>query len=400
MTELKNVIVGISGGIAAYKIPMLIRLFRKNHIDVKVVCTQNALRFVTPLTLETLSENTVYSDTFQDNEEYSTAHISITDKADAMIIAPATANIIAKCAAGIADDALSTTFLSFNKQVFIAPAMNTKMWEHQSTQQNIQTLKKRGVIFIEPEKGFLACGYEGKGRMAEPDHIFSSVLDDYNSNTLLKGKKVLVTAGPTHEPIDPVRFIGNRSSGKMGFALAEAFAGAGASVTLVTGPVGLQPEHPDINVIQVQTAKEMLDACQRFFSKSDMTIMAAAVADFSPEKKSSSKIKKANQPLILSLKPTIDILETLGKQKKKKQLLVGFALETDNELSNARKKLQNKNLDCIVLNSLNDPDSGFEFDTNKITIITKNETKEFPLKSKKDAAKDILDFIAHNLIHQ
>jgi len=399
MPVIDNIIIGISGGIAAYKTPMLIRMFRKNNTGVKVVCTKNALEFVTPLTLETLSEHTVYCDVFTENEEYSTAHISITDNADAMIVAPATANIIAKFANGIADDALSTTYISFNKQVFIAPAMNTKMWNHPATQKNIEILKQRGVIFIEPDNGYLACGYEGKGRMAEPEEIFQTVFDVSNPfKQQLKGKKVLITAGPTHEPIDPVRFIGNRSSGKMGFALAEAFAGYGADVTLISGPVNVNIKQQNIELIRVTTAEEMYNACLSCFPKSDITIMAAAVADFSPEVASVNKIKKKSRKFSLDLIPTKDILQTLGDRKKKHQILVGFALETDNETEHAQQKLHNKHLDCIVLNSLRDEGAGFEFETNKISILTSKETSEFPLKQKSEVAEDIIHFIVSKLI--
>ncbi len=400
MQQPKNIIVGISGGIAAYKVPSLIRLFCKNNTEVKVVCTKNALEFVTPLTLETLSGNKVYSDMFRDNEEYSTAHISITDRADALIVAPATANIIAKFAHGIADDALSTTYLSFNGKVFIAPAMNTKMWNHPATQENIQILKERGNIFIEPDSGFLACGYEGKGRMAEPEFIYTRIIDTYKTTGFLVGRKVLITAGPTYEPIDPVRFIGNRSSGKMGFALAEAFAAAGAQVELVTGPVQMQLSHPNIETEYVQTAGEMLSACLKKFPDSDITVMAAAVADFTPELPVTSKMKKSEIPVTLKLKPTVDILKELGKRKKKSQILIGFALETDNEIVHATTKLQNKNLDCIVLNSLKDPGSGFEVETNKVTIIGHNIFREIPLKNKRLVAEDIVLFIKEILINK
>jgi phosphopantothenoylcysteine decarboxylase / phosphopantothenate---cysteine ligase len=398
MTAPGNIIIGISGGIAAYKIPLLIRMFRKNNFGVKVVCTKNALEFVTPLTLETLSQNTVYSDVFSETEEYSTAHISITDNADAMIVAPATANIIAKFANGIADDALSTTFLSFNKQVFIAPAMNTKMLTNPATQKNIEILKQRGVIFIEPDSGFLACGYEGKGRMSEPQELFDTVVEFFKTMPDLSGINVLVTAGPTHEAIDPVRFIGNRSSGKMGYAIADAFAKAGASVTLISGPSSVKSHHPHVNLIKINSAEEMFAQCVSFFPDNQITIMAAAVADFTPSVTAVQKIKKNDQLLSIELKPTKDILKHLGSMKNKNQILVGFALETHNEEANAKEKLRNKNLDCIVLNSLQDKGSGFEFDTNKIKIITAETSIEFELKHKNEVASDILHFIYNNLI--
>ncbi len=400
MSKPGNIIIGISGGIAAYKTPLLIRLCKKAGFSVKVVCTRNALHFVTPLTLETLSQEKVYSDVFSDTEEYTTEHISLTDKADAMIVAPATANIIAKFAHGIADDALSTTFLSFNKQVFIAPAMNTKMYENEATQKNIDTLKKRGVIFIEPDSGFLACGYDGKGRMSEPEQIFTTVMGFYDNMSLFLNKNVLVTAGPTQEPIDPVRFIGNRSSGKMGFALAEAFALQGARVTLISGPVNISTTHPNIQLIPVKTADEMFDACKKAFPKNQLTVMSAAVADYAPAQPANSKLKKHNQKLQIELKPTPDILKYLGSLKKKNQILVGFALESDNETKNAIQKLNNKNLDCIVLNSLKDKGSGFEVDTNKVTILTPDTSLQLPLMSKKETAMQIVNFIAEKLINK
>lgn len=398
MSRPQNIIIGISGGIAAYKTPMLIRLFRKNNFDVKVVCTRNALEFVTPLTLKTLSENSIYTDMFSDEEQHSTAHISISDQADVMVVAPATANCIAKFAHGIADDALSTTFLSFNKQVFIAPAMNTKMWDHPATQDNIMVLKSRGVVFIEPETGFLACGYEGRGRMSEPEEIYNFIQNYFAVSQKLKGKHVLVTAGPTFEFIDPVRYIGNKSSGKMGYAIAEAFVHAGADVTLISGPVHLQTNRPGIRQIQVQTADEMFAECKKYFSAVDITVMSAAVADFTPANPSKNKIKKTEDNMVLQLKPTTDILKYLGEIKNENQIVVGFALETDHEYENAHKKMSNKNLDCIVLNSLRDEGSGFDVDTNKVTIFSREEVLELPLKSKTEVAKNLVDFIVSKLL--
>lgn len=399
MHDLKHIILGISGGIAAYKTPALIRLFKKSDIQVKVVCTKNALQFVTPHTLETLSGEKIYSDVFGQTEEYTTGHISITDIADALIVAPATANIIAKYASGIADDALSTTLISFDKTVFMAPAMNTKMWNNAATRNNIRILKERGVRFIEPESGYLACGYEGQGRMAEPEEIFQTVLQ-YFSTPLspYKGKKILISAGPTHEPIDPVRFIGNRSSGKMGYALAEEFRKRGANVTLVSGPVTIPDSHKDIQLIKVTTAEQMYQTCVNEFKDSFITIMAAAVADYTPERTSDQKIKKTGKNINLQLTPTKDILAHLGSIKNKNQILVGFALETHDETNNALKKLHNKNLDCIVLNSLQDEGSGFEFDTNKVTIFSKNTTLSRPLMTKKEIAGEIICFITEHLL--
>ena len=397
MYDIKRIIIGISGGIAAYKIPQLIRLFKKQNIEVKVVATSSALKFVTPITLETLSGNPVYYEMFSNINEYTTEHISITDWADCMIVAPATANIIGKFTSGIADDALSTIYLSFNKKVFIAPSMNTKMYEHNSVQRNLYTLKNDNVEIIEPATGFLACGYEGKGRMESPENIFSYVINYYSNNKLLKGKKVLVTAGPTYEPIDSVRYIGNYSSGKMGYFIAESFEKLGAQVTLVSGPSSLKLNSSKINLIKIQTAQEMFERCKKLFSKSDITVMAAAVADFTPKLPKTSKIKKQekiNPDIIgIELKKTTDILNELGKLKKENQILSGFALETDNEIENAKSKLHNKNLNFIVLNSPNDKGSGFNTDTNKITIIDKENTYPFELKHKKEVADDIVEYI-------
>lgn len=398
MSKLNKVIIGISGGIAAYKIPLLIRLFQRQNIAVQVVATKNALNFVTPLTLEVLSQTKLYSDVFEQPEKYDTRHISITDDADAMIVAPATANVLAKFAHGIADDALTTTYLSFEKTVFIAPAMNTKMYQHPATVENINKLRSRGVYFIEPEEGFLACGTIGIGRMAEPEAIFQSVINFFASAQILKNKKVLVTAGPTYEPIDPVRYIGNHSSGKMGYAIAEAFIQAGATVKLITGPVHLTPP-AGVAVEAVITADQMLQACLRQASEFDIIVMAAAVADYTPEIRSEHKLKKQQDILTVTLRPTVDILAELGKQKKHHQILIGFALETEHHLEYARKKLIEKKADCIILNPL-EKDSGFGTDTNKITFVTQSTTLELPLMSKKDAAREIVNFIYEHFIQQ
>ncbi len=393
MPEQKNILIGLTGGIAAYKSLFLIRLFIKNHYNVKVVVTKNALQFVTPLSIETLSKNKIYSDVFASPEEYSTEHISISDWADVFVVAPATANCIGKYANGIADDALSTTLLAFNKPVFIAPAMNSKMYEHFSVQKNMSTLQSHGVRFIDANYGDLACGYEGKGRMAEPEAIFQEIEDFLATEKILKNKKVLITAGPTYETIDPVRFIGNHSSGKMGFALAKAFAEKGADVTLISGPVSLETPKA-VKRVNVSSAQEMLNACLSHFASSDITIMAAAVADYKPLQVSAIKLKKSENELNLKLTKTIDILSTLGNQKTEKQCLIGFALETNDEINNAINKLHTKKLDFIVLNSLKDEGAGFAHDTNKISIIDKNaQITNFSLKSKKEAAQDILNTI-------
>lgn len=390
MSEKKKILLGITGGIAAYKSLFLIRLFIKNKYQVKVVATKNALQFVTPLSIETLSQNKLYSDVFDSPDEYSTEHISVSDEADILLIAPATANIIGKFANGIADDALSTTFLAFNKPIFIAPAMNCKMMDHYSVAKNIHYLKNNGVNFIESEFGDLACGYQGKGRMAEPEAIFDQVHAFLQGKKVFKGKKVLITAGPTYEAIDPVRFIGNNSSGKMGFALAEEFEKNGAEVVLIAGPVALDTPS-NVKRINVVSAEEMRNACKSEFPTADITIMAAAVADYKPAEVSAVKIKKSDTNIDLHLSKTTDILADLGKSKTTNQILIGFALETNNEMENALSKLHTKNLDFIVLNSLNDNGAGFAYNTNKVSIIDKQgRITDYPLKSKKEVARDIL----------
>lgn len=392
MLKDKHILLGISGGIAAYKTPELIRLFVKAGAQVRVVATKNALEFVTELTLQTVSKNEVYTDTFAKQNEYSTEHIALNDWADVLLVAPATANILGKFASGIGDDALSTSFLAFNKPVFAAPAMNTKMFNNAAVQNNIELLKKRGIQFIEPTEGVLACGDYGKGRMADPESIFNRIYQHVQKSQSLLGQKILITAGPTYEKIDPVRFIGNFSTGKMGFALAEACASRGAEVILVSGPVSQKTIHPNIHRMDVVGADEMYRATVESFANVNAAILCAAVADFTPETVFDSKKKRGEDDLIVRLKPTKDIAEALGKSKKKGQVLVGFALETDNELVHATSKLKRKNLDFIVLNSLNTPGAGFMHDTNQITIIQQNgETETYPLKSKTEVAYDIIN---------
>ena len=397
--EARKIILGISGGIAAYKSASIIRLFRKAGYEVKVVATSNALEFITKVTLETLSQQKVYCNVFDEQNDYTSEHISLTDWGDIFVVAPATANIIGKFACGIADDALSTSLMAFDKQIIFAPAMNCKMYENFAMQQNLQAVKKNGVLIVEPSEGFLACGYEGKGRMEEPDNIFRFVEDCFGKSSTLKGKNVLVTAGPTFEAIDPVRYIGNHSSGLMGFEIALEFARRDAEVTVVTGPVNINSPHPNIKRIDVVSAKQMYEKCLDFFPDADITLMAAAVADFLPEKTVGSKIKKENKEIVLKLKPTKDILKEMGKMKNKNQLLAGFALETDDELENASEKLKNKNLDMIILNSLKDKGAGFKSETNKITILdNKQQVKRYDLKSKTAVAVDIVDYVC-NLLH-
>ena len=400
MLKGKRILLGISGGIAAYKTPELIRLFVKAGAEVKVITTEHALEFVTRLTLQTVSKNSVYSNTFEESNEYSTEHIALNDWADVLLVAPATANILGKFAGGIADDALSTTYLAFEKPVFVAPAMNCKMWAHPAVQENMDKLHNLGVRFIESTEGELACGDVGKGRMEEPIVIFRLISEFFSQKLPWSGKTILITAGPTYEKIDPVRFIGNYSSGKMGFALAEACANRGANVKLIAGPVSLKTAHSHIERIDVESASEMFEKATTLFPGMDAAILCAAVADFTPAHSSDSKKKRGEEDLLVQLKPTRDIAATLGQLKKKPQVLVGFALETDAEIQNAQTKLERKNLDFIVLNSLRNPGAGFQYDTNQITIL-KREGGEytFPLKSKKEVAEDILNELNNYFIN-
>lgn len=385
-----NVVIAISGGIAAYKIPFLIRLFRKAGHKVKVVVTKNALNFVTEATLQTLSDNLVYSDMFAGNKDM-TEHISIADWADYYIVAPATANIIGKYANAIADDCISTTLLAFDKDVFLAPAMNTKMYANKGVQNNLQILASRGVNIISPNCGELACGANGDGRMAEPEEIFAFVNNHIAKSKILAGKTICVTAGPTYEQIDPVRFIGNNSSGKMGFAIAESLATKGASVKLIAGPTHLNTKNCNIERIDVKSAEQMYNATVKEFEQADVAILSAAVADYTPKNVFSQKVKKADNVLNIELQPTKDILAQLGRMKTDKQTLVGFALETNDEENNAKQKLSKKNLDFIVLNSLNDKNACFGFDTNKVTIIDSNgNMTKTDLKSKSEIAEDVV----------
>jgi phosphopantothenoylcysteine decarboxylase/phosphopantothenate--cysteine ligase len=414
----KNILLGVTGSIAAYKSAFLIRLFVKAGANVKVIMTPAAKDFITPLTLSTLSKNPVYSEfikngTFSENSgAYSEGqwnnHIELALWADVFLIAPATADTIAKMANGICDNLLLAVFLSAKSKVFIAPAMDLDMFQHPATKENLKKLQEFGNIIIPPDDGELASGLIGEGRMAEPQAIVDFISEYLKKKSPLNGKKALVTAGPTYEPIDAVRFIANYSSGKMGFAIAEELADAGAAVTLICGPNALSVKNKSIKRIDVKTSDEMYNKCIKYFSDSDITVMAAAVADFKPIKNEKLKIKKENGLTEIKLSPCKDILASLGKRKNKNQLLIGFALETENEIQNAQKKLRNKNLDFIVLNSLNDKGSGFGYDTNKITIISppisysKGETegnkvnkKEFALMSKLECAKVIVKEIIH-----
>lgn len=395
MLKGKKILIGITGSIAAYKIPLLVRLFVKEGAEVQIVMTENARDFVTPLTLSTLSKRPVFTFPFNEVDGTWNSHVDMGNWADLMIIAPASAATLSKMASGMADNLLVTTYLSAKCPVFFAPAMDLDMYKHPTTAANVQKLLSYGHQLIEPQVGELASGLCGAGRMEEPENILEAVKSYFAKQQTFNGKKILITAGPTYEYIDPVRFIGNFSSGQMGFALAQEAAGRGAEVTLVSGPVNLKISHPNIRVINVVSASEMYDATLAAFTQNQITIMSAAVADFTPENKSDQKIKKENALQAISLVLTKDILAAAGKLKRPDQILVGFALETDHETENARKKLQNKNLDLIVLNSLNDPGAGFGVSTNKISILDKSGNKfEYPVKPKSDVACDILDEIS------
>ena len=392
MLSGKNVLLAITGSIAAYKSAYLIREFIKKGAQVKVIVTESALQFVTKVTLSTLSKNPVYKD-FIKNEETGqwNNHVDLGSWADLMIIAPATANTISNLVSGKGNSFLLTTFLSCNAPVFVAPAMDLDMFKNKSTQSNIKILSERSVEIIEPTEGELASGLEGKGRMEEPDQIVTIISEYFLNKATLKNINILISAGPTYESIDPVRFIGNHSSGKMGFALANEAQKRGANVELVSGPVNL--ETPE-NVIRtnVKSAQQMKKEITDRFKNIDVLIMSAAVADYKPVKEYDNKIKKQEAELNIVLEKTPDILKDLAKIKKK-QVVVGFALETENELENARQKMKRKNLDAIILNSLSDNGAGFGYDTNKITLITPSENRKFELKTKDLVAKDILNFI-------
>lgn len=395
MLRGKHIILGICGGIAAYKSVSLLRLLVKAGAEVQVVITPAGKEFITPVTLSALSQKPVVSEFFTANTGEWHSHVDLGLWADCMVIAPATASSIAKMANGVADNMLITTYLSAKSPVFVAPAMDLDMMAHPSTRRNLDLLRSYGNHIIEPESGELASGLVGKGRMEEPEKIVEVLDRFFATREDLHGRKMLITAGPTHEKIDPVRFIGNYSSGKMGYAIAEAAAARGADVTLVSGPVSVQVSNPAINVVRVESAREMLSACEDTFPQCDIAIMCAAVADYAPESVATSKIKREHDEIpVIKLVKNLDIAATLGQEKKKDQILVGFALETDHELENAFDKLGRKNLDMIVLNSMRDAGAGFGVDTNKVTILTSdNRRLEFSLKPKTEVANDILDTI-------
>lgn len=394
----KHIILGISGGIAAYKSVFLLRLLVKAGAEVQVIITPNGKEFITPVTLSSLSGRPVISEFFTANTGEWHSHVDLGLWADAMIIAPATASTLAKMASGVADNMLITSYLSSRAPVFVAPAMDLDMMAHPTTTRNLATLVSDGVTVIEPETGELASHLVGRGRMEEPEKIVE-VLDDFFGRALpLKGKKVMITAGPTYERIDPVRFIGNFSTGKMGYAIAEEAARRGADVILVSGPTALPEPGGRVKTVHVESAREMLEACLKDFSSADISIMAAAVADYAPRHYADHKIKREHDDVdAIEVVKNPDIAATLGSRKRPDQILVGFALETDNAEANGREKLVRKNLDYIVVNSLADKGAGFGTDTNKVTVISSTAERAFPLKSKAEVATDILDCITTGL---
>lgn len=398
MLKGKHIILGITGSIAAYKAAYLLRLFIKQEAEVQVVMTPAGKEFITPVTLSSLSGKPVVSEFFTANTGEWHSHVDLGLWADAMIVAPATASTIGKMAHGIADNMLVTTYLSCKAPVFVAPAMDLDMYAHPSTRHNLELLRSYGNHIIEPATGELASHLTGKGRMEEPEQIVAVLDRFFDRPQPLAGKRVLVTAGPTYEKIDPVRFIGNYSSGKMGFALAEACAEAGAEVTLVAGPVSLTTSHASIHRVDVESAAEMYRAAVDAYDRADAAIMCAAVADYAPETVSDVKLKRSGDERVLRLKPNPDIAAELGRRKRPGQCLVGFALETNDEESNARLKMEKKNLDFIVLNSLRDAGAGFRCDTNKVTVIGREgEPVEIPCKLKTEVAADIVDILARYL---
>lgn len=396
MLKGKKIVLGITGSIAAYKACLIIRGLIKAGAEVQVVITPAGKEFITPITLSALTHKPVISDFFSQRDGTWHSHVDLGLWADAMLVAPCTASSLGKMANGIADNMLITTYLSMKAPVFIAPAMDLDMYQHPTTQQNMERLKSFGNHIIEPASGFLASGLEGKGRMEEPENIVAH-LDMFFEEKDLLGKHILITAGPTYEKIDPVRFIGNYSSGKMGFALAETCARRGAAVTLVAGPVALKTVHPGIHRIDVENCQEMYDAATRAFPQQDAAILCAAVADFRPEHAAEQKIKRVGQAMDIHLVPNPDIAAELGRMKRDRQVLVGFALETNDEEANAQHKLEKKNLDFIVLNSLQNKGTCFRSDENQISIISRTGQQDYERKSKQEVAADIIDHLSELL---
>jgi phosphopantothenoylcysteine decarboxylase/phosphopantothenate--cysteine ligase len=396
MLKGKKIVLGITGSIAAYKACLIIRGLVKAGAEVQVVITPAGKEFITPITLSALTQKPVISDFFSQRDGTWHSHVALGLWADAMLIAPCTASTLGKMANGIADNMLITTYLSMKAPVFVAPAMDLDMYQHPTTQQNMERLKGFGNQIIEPASGFLASGLEGKGRMEEPEKIVS-YLDMFFEKKDLQGRRIMITAGPTYEKIDPVRFIGNYSSGKMGFALAEECARRGAEVTLIAGPVAVNTGHPNVHRMNVESCQEMYDAATSVFPQQDAAILCAAVADFRPEHVADQKIKRVGQSMDIHLVPNPDIAAELGRMKREGQTLVGFALETNDEQKNAQHKLEKKNLDFIVLNSLRNEGTCFKSDENQISIISRKAKKDYDKKAKADVARDIIDELVKNL---
>lgn len=399
MLKNKKILIGISGSIAAYKIAFLTRLLVKEGAEVQIIMTQAAKEFITPLTLATLSKKPVLSEFVKDQTGTWNNHVDLGLWADVILIAPATAHTLAKCANGICDDLLTAVYLSAKCPVVFAPAMDLDMYQHPSTIENLQKLQSFGNQIVKSNFGELASGLVGQGRMAEPEELVEILTKHFSENRILKGKKVLITAGPTQEPIDPVRFISNHSTGKMGYAVADKFAKAGAEVTLVSGQVALKSPDASIKLVKVRSAKEMYEMTKMYFNEADIIVLSAAVADYTPTVIAEKKIKKKDDTFTIELTKTTDIAKMLGQIKRPEQLIVGFALETDNELENAIAKVKSKNMDMIVLNSLQDLGAGFGYDTNKISIIKRDGSMiDFELKSKQEVAMDIVDEVIKTLI--
>lgn len=397
MLRNKKILLGVTGGIAVYKACDLTSKLTQQGADVRVMMTAGATKFVSPLTFQALSRNDVYIDTFDEKDPNKIAHIDVADWADIAIIAPATANIISKIAYGIADDMLTTTLLATRAAIYIAPAMNVHMYEHPAVIENMKKLVEWGYHFIEPGAGYLACGYVGKGRLEEPQTIIDTISNHQQNAKRLQGKKVLISAGPTRETIDPVRFFSNRSTGKMGFALAEAAARYGADVTLVAGPVQLKTNHPNIHRVDVTTAEEMYNAIWNYFGSADIVIKAAAVADYRPIVTYDEKMKKQDGNLMIELERTKDILQSLGEQKTT-QFVVGFAAETTTPLEYGKEKLHKKHLDAIVINNVAEAGAGFGHDTNIVTYVNKNlDEQNVPLATKDEIAEKIIHFIERDM---
>jgi len=399
MLEGKTVVLGVTGSIAAYKTASLASMLVKHHCDVHVIMTKNASKFINPITFETLTGNKCMIDTFDHNPRFHVAHVALGQKADLMMIAPATANIIAKLAHGIADDMLSTTVLACTGKIMVAPAMNVHMFENPAVQDNLALLRRLGMEVIEPASGYLACGDTGRGKMPEPESLFAFIQREIAREKDLSGLRIMVTAGPTREAIDPVRFITNHSTGKMGYAIAKCAMLRGAQVTLVSGPTNLDPV-PFVKMVPVVTARDMYKEVSGAFGGQDVLVKAAAVADYRPAVVSEEKVKKSDDDMSITLERTTDILKTVGAEKRPDQLICGFSMETQNMLENSRKKLISKNIDMIVANNLKEKGAGFGTDTNRITIITREEDKKLDLMSKEDAADRILDCIKERISRQ